>query len=1200
MVIKEIFERKIDRPLEGVVKIGGETDKSKEMELQEYVVTKQIKEHLKTFFKYYLDTSKNGQADVGVWISGFFGSGKSHFMKMISYILDGSKVNGKSPIEYLESQIDDNFILADMKATADIHTDVILFDIDSASDADARNSNEMLVKVFNRKFNECQGFSATMPWLAELERQMVVNGTYETFKAEYEQIAGITWEEGRDDDFFGEDNFVATAVKVNGMSEESARSLYQRAADNYSLTVEDFGKRVREYIEMKGKNHNVVFMVDEVGQYIGKSSELILNLQSIVQTMRTECNGHAWVVVTSQEAIDTVAKNLNPNDFSKVTGRFPVKLSMSSINVDEVIKERILLKSEAATDYLRNVYKEKGGSISAKTIFGSGAPTYPRAKTEQEFIDIYPFFPYQVDLLQSTYNSVRNRGASGKSTSQGERSLLKGFRDAAVKHANDGLDSVIPFSDFYSTLEAELEQDVRIVMERAEKKDTLELPFDLDVLKILFMIKDMDYEMPATVENISILMFSHLDEDKVALMPKVEKALYRLQQENLIQRDDDKYIFLTNDEQQVEKDIAKEPLDPGEIIEFIGKQVFSGLCDTKIRYSSTFMPTFNQVIDDSPRGSQTSELTMYLYTPYVDKLDDSMLNYKTQIGNCLIITMADNKLMAEEIERLLKLEKYIRRKTGKSMSESMIRILSLKTDELSRKLGRIVEMIDDSIVNADYYSKTGRLNGLKGDKAKDRVNEAFRILIESVYTKFGYIKNPVLKSSELVMRLDITTHQMSFGKQDNSLARSEVLKFLERKNDQHFPVTIRGVIEQFQKAPWGWSELDIAGIVAELFVNEDIVLQVSNKNVSLGEPQVVNYLTKRDYKDALKVKIKEKTSDELIESVIDILKNIFTKTVQYTTDSLLSKEINRVVDSATDKLRNVNDCYPKNGMYQSYGPVFRQSADNLQHISITYPGYKNVKNWISIFDSLKKIYDDKALFEHFVVLKDDFVAYKEDIGTIEDFFKNQVLIFDKSCEFIDLYENNKSYMESTNARFLIEDMIQVINMDRPYKDIYKLSESNKKFMNVLSDVLLSEAEPVKEQIREDEKIVRDTYAQYKVELPEKEQKDFAALQDKVDSCQLVSTIMGVKEESARIRNYYIDKVIEVYNKMNKSDDSYTDDSVQNPKQIVTPKIIKSVSIGNLLGTNRKIETVEDIDRIVSVIRQQLMNMIDDSIIINLK
>ena len=135
------------------------------------------------------------------------------------------------------------------------------------------------------------------------------------FKEKYEEISGTPWEEGRNDDFFGEDNFVETAKEVLGMSEEAARNLYQNKADQYSLTVEDFAVRVREYIEAQGKNNNLVFMVDEVGQYIGNSSELILNLQSIVQCLGTECNGHAWVVVTSQEAIDSVAKNLRANDF---------------------------------------------------------------------------------------------------------------------------------------------------------------------------------------------------------------------------------------------------------------------------------------------------------------------------------------------------------------------------------------------------------------------------------------------------------------------------------------------------------------------------------------------------------------------------------------------------------------------------------------------------------------------------------------------------------------------------------------------------------------------------------------------------------------------------------------------------------------------------------------------------------------------
>lgn len=1209
MEIRDIFENQIDRHIDPVVEIGGETDRSRQEELEEFVVTKQVGEHLKAFFKYYITTSRTGRGDVGVWISGFFGSGKSHFMKMLAYLLQNDDIGGKRPIDYFESKVDDNFTLADMKAAGDIETKVILFDIDQASDADARNSQEMLVKVFNRKFNEMQGFSESMPWLADLERQMVAKGIYEQFKEKYEEVSGTPWEEGRNDDFFGEDNFVETAIAVLGMSEESARNLYQNKADQYSLTVEDFAVRVREYIEAHGKNNNVVFMVDEVGQYIGNSSELILNLQSIVQCLGTECNGHAWVVVTSQQAIDTVAKNLKANDFSKVTGRFPVRLSMSSINVDEVIKKRILLKNEAGADKLRMLYKDKGGTIKGKVTFGGGAPTYTKFSNEEDFIDIYPFFPYQFDLLQSSYDSVRNRGSSGKSMSSGERSLLSAFQDAAVKYSSDELDRFVPFSQFYSTMESFLEQDIRVVMERASKKESLEKPLDIDILKLLFMLKDMDNDMPTTLDNLTSLMVSHVDEDKIALRGQIEKALYRLMDENLVQRDDDKFIFLTNDEQQVNSEIERMDLDPSEIIEYIGKQVFTGTCETKIRYNSNFMPTYNQVIDDNPRGQQTSELTMYLYTPFVDKMEDSMMNMRVQTQNCLIVTMADNKLIAEEIERMLKLEKFIRLKSKKAKSDSMDRIITLKANELSRKSDRVASMISDAIVNADYYTKTGRLTGLKGDQAKDRVNEAFRVLIDSVYTKLTYIKNPVQKSTDLNTRLDTSNHQMSVNDStNNKLAKEEVLKFLQRKNEQKMPVTMRSIIEQFQKIPFGWTELDIAGIVAELFAAEDIVLQLSNKNITISDTQIVNYLTKRDYKESLKIKIKEKTSDELIESVKEVLKIAFTRSVEYTTDSKLAEEINKALDNALDMLEEINDKYPKDGKYQSFGFTFKQEADSARKILMMYPGYKKVQDWISIFKGLKKIYEPKAMFESFVSEADQFKNYKEEIGTISDFFKNQLSIFEKSCEFVDLYENNKSYLEDTVAKALMMEMLQIINMEEPYRDIYRLSEDNKKFGAVLGDILAKEAEPVLAQIEDDRKTARTSFEVYSMDVPIGLDGAFKTLADKVDTCQFVSTIIGVREESARIRDNYIDQAAKKYNEKveaaKKAQEEATKGGDDKPPVVTPPvvptKKVKSVVVGNLLGSNRKIETKEDVDAIVENIRKQLMNMLDEEIILNLK
>ena len=432
MIIKEIFEKSIDRPLEGVIKVGKDTEEAVYEEVSEYVVTKELKGYFTTFFEKYADALKSKTNDVGVWISGFFGSGKSHFLKILSYILGNKIIRGKRAYQYFEDKINDAMIVANMKAASDYNSDVILFNIDSVSDADAKTNKEGLVKVFNKVFNRMQGFSESMPWLAELERQMVKNGTYENFKNEFKKICGDEWENRRDDFYFEEDNIVEALSKTNNITLEAARNTYQKAESNFSLSIDQFAIKVREYIESKGRNHNVIFMIDEMGQYIGNDSGLMLNLQTIVERLGVECGGRAWVFVTSQEAIDTVSKNINNKDFSKIQGRFSIRISLSSSNVDEVIKKRILAKNEFATDSLKEMYAQKGAVIKNLISFSSDTPDIKIFKSDKDFVEIYPFLPYQFNLLQSAYNSIRNRGASGKHLSEGERSLLSAFKESAM------------------------------------------------------------------------------------------------------------------------------------------------------------------------------------------------------------------------------------------------------------------------------------------------------------------------------------------------------------------------------------------------------------------------------------------------------------------------------------------------------------------------------------------------------------------------------------------------------------------------------------------------------------------------------------------------------------------------------------------------------------------------------------------------
>jgi len=340
MQIKSLFKKDIFRSINGVVKAHQLDDRSVWQELDEFVITKELDKHFRRFLSAYLDVIDNPRdpaitGKMGVWISGFFGSGKSHFLKVLSYLLGNMSHSyggrTKQAVEFFEDKVDDAMLLGDIKRAAASHTDVILFNIDSK--ADIKTGREAILTVFLKVLNEMQGYDGDHPHIAHLERYLDSRGKLAEFHAAYKEVTGTEWTEERDAYEFNRDQVVEAFQRTLGQSKESAEKWIDNSEHNFSLTVENFAKWVRDYLDSKGPNHRLVFLVDEIGQFIGTDGHLMLNLQTVAEDLGTLCEGRAWVIVTSQEDIDKVIGELRTairNDFSKIQGRFQTRLSLSS------------------------------------------------------------------------------------------------------------------------------------------------------------------------------------------------------------------------------------------------------------------------------------------------------------------------------------------------------------------------------------------------------------------------------------------------------------------------------------------------------------------------------------------------------------------------------------------------------------------------------------------------------------------------------------------------------------------------------------------------------------------------------------------------------------------------------------------------------------------------------------------------------
>lgn len=398
MKIENLFTKDLSRPINGVVKVDQQDDATVWQELDEYVVTREIDGHFNKFFSAYLgaiDTPKDPTITswMGVWVSGFFGSGKSHFIKILSYLLANREVQNpatsevKRASDFFDAKIKDPFLLAEVKRAVSKNTDVILFNIDSK--ADNREGRDAILSVFLRVFNEMQGFSGDAPHIAELERYLTEKDLLDRFHRAFKASSGDDWVKERDAYLLRSDDVIAALANTLGKSIAAATEWFEKAEKNYTLNIEGFAKRVKEYLDRRGPEHRIVFVVDEVGQFIGNDTHLMLKLQTITEDLGRLCNGRAWVIVTSQEDIDAVLgeiRGTRANDFSKITGRFHTRLSLSGSNTDEVIQVRLLEKTEEAEQELERQFETKGDILKNQLSFTASSASLRSYKDSEEFV----------------------------------------------------------------------------------------------------------------------------------------------------------------------------------------------------------------------------------------------------------------------------------------------------------------------------------------------------------------------------------------------------------------------------------------------------------------------------------------------------------------------------------------------------------------------------------------------------------------------------------------------------------------------------------------------------------------------------------------------------------------------------------------------------------------------------------------------
>lgn len=1169
MIIKDLFKKSIERSIQGVVTIGNENEEQKWQELEEYVCTDEITKSFRAFFNRYRESIATPTEKIGVWITGFFGSGKSHFLKILGYILENENVAGVRAAEYFNDKIKDELVLADIRQSTKANNKVVLFNIDSKAKSDSKSKSQAIMDIMLRAFNESIGYCGSSPWVADLERSLDEEGKLDGFIEKFEEYSKRKWIQTRAKALLNRDTIIKVLVSVRNMSEESAKAFIDEQTRNFTSTTEDFAKIVNKYCQ--SNKTRVVFLMDEVGQFIGDNTQLMLNLQTCVEDLGKYCRGQAWVVVTSQQELKAMIESTKDKqqDFSKIQGRFNTRLLLSGANADEVIKKRILEKKDNAITPLRALYDANSSKLSNLILFQT-KPTWSGYKDADEFKDVYPFVSYQFELLQKVFESIREHGMSeGKHLSQNERSLLDAFQTSAKKYANMDSGLLVPFDNFYQTIEQFIDYDIKTVFSNAERKASLD-SFDIRVLRILFMIKYVK-DMPATIDRLATLMVESINEDKVALKSRIFDSLKRLEEETLIQKNGEEYDFLTNAEQDVNKQINSSGYNEGEVQRTILDIIYDRILESnKYRYEGRFEFGLNRYVDSESKGPAGQDnITIKICTQFSGTKSATDFQSESLRDNAIIVDLTEGSFI-DELIRANKIATF-RRNNSASMSAVLMEIMNKKLAELSDRIKRAEDIIRTSLRTAPIYL-AGVLLDIKPKDGKDRLQDSLKEMVKRDYFKLGLVCSFYNDQKSILSMLnDNSMSLFDISVDANKGAYDEIIEKIKDDKRLIRTVTVRSLLDYFSKKPYGWRDLDILGMIGVLWKNNALQILIHENVVDEKNNSFKNDLSRKSNVDTMVVRLKE---------IID--------------ESILY-QVKRIMNDTYFENFTLDEAVLKSGVV-SFFERKRQFLSNLKtKYGSDYAGCKVATEIYQDFNAILRSGDALTIFNEIIARKDSLDGRAETLEQLEGFYKedsHQQKNYQDATAIIDWYNENCMLEDLSRLQPVVQDMSTIVCMEMPFKKMNELADLVFKASEIKERILEDKYQNTKKRLEADSSTIqKELQEALKVNLTD-DQK--GRIQEKADEIftQYTSWLSSLSKTTANMDSYITAS--------NNSVSSFRRFIAQVMNESATPVRSKKINIIDCIPVaNKKVASVEDIDKVLDAIRNKLLTELKESDELNL-
>jgi hypothetical protein len=547
--IASLFAQNIHRRIEEVIKVDQTDESILADEIKEYIATDSICQFFERILDRYLETPNQPHEGVGVWVSGFFGSGKSSFAKLLGLALDNRPILGEPAGQKIGERTKSKKVQALLAGINErIPTHAVIFDV--ATERGILSPNQRLTEIMYRLLLESLGYARDLD-LAELEITLEQQGKLADFEERYEQLFEKTWASDKNLIVFSVGR-ASHVVHLMDKAFPTAESWWQSAKKRADVTPRSLAERAKELMARRRPGKSLVFVIDEVGQFVARDDQKMLDLQSVVESLGKVGRGKMWLVATSQERLDAKIDDFKGGrvEFSRMRDRFSIEVHLEPSDIKEVASKRILAKNSGAEPNLRAVYEQNRGAIESHTRLT--ADVQLAQLSPQGFVDLYPMLPYQIGLMIDVVSGLRSQGGTLRHVGGANRTIIKLAQqiliNPSVNLAAQEVGQLVRIDQMYDLVAGNIESEIR--QKISSIATAVDHPLAQRVAKAICLLQFVK-NVHRTAENIAAVLHPRLDAESQLAVAR--EALEALEKAHQIRHGDDGYRIPTPAEDDWER-----------------------------------------------------------------------------------------------------------------------------------------------------------------------------------------------------------------------------------------------------------------------------------------------------------------------------------------------------------------------------------------------------------------------------------------------------------------------------------------------------------------------------------------------------------------------------------------------------------------------------------------------------------------------